>query len=46
MVLGTDGWNSPDQALDRPGGYPYWIYVYPKPEDIVIQQKKYIQGFC
>jgi hypothetical protein len=42
---GTDGWNSPDQALDRPGGYPYWIYDYPKPEDIVIQQKKYIQGF-
>ena len=42
---GTDGWNSTDQALDRPGGYPYWIYDYPKPEDIVIQQKKYIQGF-
>ena len=42
---GTDGWNSPDQAIDRPGGYPYYIYVYPKPEDIVSQQKKYIQGF-
>jgi CotH kinase protein/Secretion system C-terminal sorting domain len=42
---GTDGWTSTDQALDRPGGYPYFIYVYPKPEDILNQQKKYIQGF-
>ncbi len=42
---GTDGWNSTDQALDRPGGYPYFIYVYPKPEDILNPQKKYIQGF-
>ena len=34
-----------DQAFDRPGAYPYFVYTYPKPEDIVNQQKMYIQGF-
>ena len=42
---GTDYWNSTEQALDRPGAYPYFVYDYPKPEDIISQQKKYIQGF-
>jgi CotH kinase protein/Secretion system C-terminal sorting domain len=42
---GTDFWNSTDQAFDRPGSYPYFVYTYPKPADIVDQQKKYIQGF-
>jgi hypothetical protein len=42
---GTDYWNSTDQAFDRPGAYPYFVYTYPKPEDIVKQQKMYIQGF-
>jgi hypothetical protein len=42
---GTDYWYSTDQAFDRPGAYPYFIYTYPKPEDIVNQQKMYIQGF-
>lgn len=41
---GSDGWQSTDQALDRPGAYPYWVYSYPKPEDITNQQKQYIQG--
>jgi hypothetical protein len=42
---GTDYWNSTEQAIDRPGAYPYFVYDYPKPEDITSQQKKYIQGF-
>jgi CotH kinase protein/Secretion system C-terminal sorting domain len=44
---GTDFWNSKYEAIDCPGTgrYPYFVYSYPKPEDIVTQQKKYIQGY-
>ena len=42
---GTDYWNSTEQAFDRPGAYPYFVYAFPKPDDIVVPQKKYIQGF-
>ena len=44
---GIDFWNSKYEAIDCPGTgrYPYYVYSYPKPEDIVAQQKKYIQGF-
>ena len=42
---GTDYWNSTEQAFDRPGVYPYFVYAFPKPDDIVVPQKKYIQGF-
>jgi len=42
---GTDYWYSTDQAFDRPGAYPYFIYTYPKPADITPQQKQYIQGY-
>ena len=42
---GTDYWNSTEQAFDRPGDYPYFVYAFPKPADIVDPQKKYIQGF-
>jgi hypothetical protein len=41
---GLDGWQSTYQAIDR-SRYPYFVYSYPKPEDIIIQQKQYIQGF-
>ena len=42
---GTDYWYSTEQAFDRPGDYPYFVYAFPKPADIVGPQKKYIQGF-
>ncbi len=44
---GTDFWNSKYEAIDCPGTgrYPYFVYSYPKPEDITNQQKQYIQGF-
>jgi hypothetical protein len=42
---GTDYWNSTEHAFDRPGDYPYFVYAFPKPADIVDPQKKYIQGF-
>jgi hypothetical protein len=41
---GSDGWYSKYQAVDRTR-YPYFVYSYPKPEDILNQQKQYIQGF-
>jgi hypothetical protein len=41
---GSDGWYSKYQAIDRTR-YPYFVYSYPKPEDILNQQKQYIQGF-
>jgi hypothetical protein len=44
---GTDFWYSKYEAIDCPGTgrYPYFVYSFPKPEDIVNQQKQYIQGF-
>ena len=44
---GTDFWYSNYEAIDCPGTgrYPYFVYSYPKPEDITDQQKHYIQGF-
>ncbi len=44
---GSDGWQSTYEAIDCPatGRYPYFVYSYPKPEDILAQQKQYIQGF-
>jgi hypothetical protein len=44
---GTDFWYSKYEAIDCPGTgrYPFFVYSYPKPEDITNQQKQYIQGF-
>ena len=44
---GTDFWYSKYEAIDCPGTgrYPYFVYSFPKPVDIVNQQKLYIQGF-
>ena len=44
---GIDFWNSTYEAIDCPGTgrKPYYVYSYPKPDEIVAQQKKYIQGF-
>jgi hypothetical protein len=43
----TDYWYSKYEAIDCPGTgrYPFFVYSYPKPEDIVNPQKQYIQGF-
>jgi hypothetical protein len=44
---GSDGWRSRYEAIDCPGTrrYPYFVYCYPKPEDILPRQKQYIQEF-
>jgi len=44
---GSDGWRSKYEAIDCPstGRYPYFVYSYPKLEDIIDQQEQYIQGF-
>jgi hypothetical protein len=44
---GSDGWWSKYEAIDCPRTkrYPYFVYVYPKPEDIINQQKQFIQKF-
>jgi hypothetical protein len=42
---GSDGWESKYEAIDRPRDHPYFIYSYPKPEDITNQQKQYIEEF-
>jgi hypothetical protein len=44
---GIDFWNSKYEAIDCPGTgrYPYFVYSDPKPDEIVAQQKKYIQGY-
>ena len=44
---GTDFWYSKYEAIDCPGTgrYPFFVYSYPKAEDITNQQKQYIQGF-
>jgi hypothetical protein len=44
---GSDGWWSKYEAIDCPGTgrHPYFVYSYPKPENILNQQKQYIQRF-
>jgi hypothetical protein len=42
---GKDGWESNYAAIDRTKSRPYFIYSYPKPDEIVNQQKQYIQSF-
>lgn len=41
----TDSWKSNFSPLNKPGASVYFVYHDPKPEDITIQQKTYIQGF-
>jgi len=42
-----EGWQSEYEAIDcsATGRFPYFVYSYPKPENILNQQKQYIQGF-
>lgn len=50
-ILKIDYWDNNDswQLSHSPIGFPgldvHMVYVYPKPEDIVMQQKTYIQNF-
>ena len=42
---GKDGWRGNYPAIDRTSSHPYYIYSYPKPDEIVDQQKQYIQSY-
>jgi len=41
----TDSWASKFSPLNKPGEKVHFVYSDPKPEDLTIQQKKYIQEF-
>ncbi len=41
----TNSWQLNNSPIGFPGLDVHMVYYYPKPEDLVIQQKTYIQGF-
>lgn len=41
----SNSWMSLYPALDRSGSSVYFVYEYPKPEEITWQQKQYLRGF-
>jgi CotH kinase protein/Secretion system C-terminal sorting domain len=41
----TDSWKSNFSPLNKPGAEVYFVYHDPKPVDLSVQQKTYIQGF-
>ena len=40
-----DSWMSRFSPINKPGAQVYFVYYDPKPEDLTIQQKSYIQEF-
>jgi len=42
---GSDGWQGNYPAIDRTSSRPYYIYSYPKPDEILDKQKLYIQSY-
>ena len=41
----SDSWQSNFSPINNPGLDVHFVYYYPKPDEIVIQQQFYIQGF-
>jgi len=41
----SNSWRSDFPAFDYPQKKVYYVYVDPKPDEITLKQKKYIQGF-
>jgi hypothetical protein len=41
----TDSWMSRFSPINKPGAKVYFVYYDPKPEDLTVQQKTYIQSF-
>ena len=42
---GNDGWQGNYPAIDRTSSRPYFVFHYPKPDEIENKQKQYIQSY-
>jgi hypothetical protein len=41
----SNSWESNYSPIDRPNGHVYFVYYYPKPDEITTQQKNYIKNY-